>query len=341
MAPSMSVRERFHAVIGRKPFDRLPVVEWAGWWTETAARWLKEGLLVRPPEGSEYPDRYEVNKYFGMDVWYQGYYRLWAPDTPWKHYHGGPLITGADEYESFRDRYCLKENRPASGDWPKWIRERDDGKALVFATVPGFFWYPRDLFGIEPHLYAFYDHPELMHRMNSDLADWILSALGRFRDIGVPDFMTFAEDMSYNHGPMLSEAMFDQFLLPYYRRVIPAMEELGIIPVIDSDGDITAALPWFERAGIRAILPLERQAGVDVAVLRKTYPAMSYIGCYDKMVMTRGETAIRGEFERLLPVARQGGLVISMDHQTPPGVSLDAYRTYLRLFAEYAKKAAE
>ncbi|MFQ7725915.1 MAG: hypothetical protein ACLRI7_05780 [Ruthenibacterium lactatiformans] len=27
-----------------------------------------------------------------------------------------------------------------------------------------------------------------------------------------PDFMTIAEDMSYNHGPMLSKALFDEFL---------------------------------------------------------------------------------------------------------------------------------
>ncbi len=31
--------------------------------------------------------------------------------------------------------------------------------------------------------------------------------------------MTFGEDMSYNHGPTFSKKLFDEFLLPYYRRV--------------------------------------------------------------------------------------------------------------------------
>ena len=35
--------------------------------------------------------------------------------------------------------------------------------------------------------------------------------------------MTFAEDMSYNHGPMLSKALFDEFLAPYYRRLVPRL----------------------------------------------------------------------------------------------------------------------
>ena len=64
------------------------------------------------------------------------------------------------------------------------------------------------------------------------------------------------------------------------------------------------------------------------------------IGHYDKMVMNRGETAIRAEFERLLPLMRSGKFVPSVDHQTPPGVSLEEYRVYLRLFEEYARAGA-
>ena len=59
------------------------------------------------------------------------------------------------------------------------------------------------------------------------------------------------------------------------------------------------------------------------------------IGHYDKMVMNQGEAAIRAEFERLLPLMKTGGFIPSVDHQTPPGVSLDEYRLYLRLLAEY------
>ena len=39
-------------------------------------------------------------------------------------------------------------------------------------TFDGFFWFPRTLLGIEPHLYSFYDQPELLHRMNRDQTDY-------------------------------------------------------------------------------------------------------------------------------------------------------------------------
>ena len=83
------------------------------------------------------------------------------------------------------------------------------------------------------------------------------------------------------------------------------------------------------------MLPLERQAGVDGLKLRQEFPDFLFIGHFDKMTMNRGEPAMRAEFERLLPMMRAGGFIPSVDHQTPPGVSLDQYRSYLRLLEEY------
>jgi len=57
------------------------------------------------------------------------------------------------------------------------------------------------------------------------------------------------------------------------------------------------------------------------------------------MTMDKGEAAMRAEFERLLPTASQGGFLISCDHQTPPGVTYQDYKTYVALFNEYAQKA--
>jgi hypothetical protein len=44
---------------------------------------------------------------------------------------------------------------------------------------------------------------------------------------------------------------------------------------------------------------------------------------------------MRAEFERLKPLMKTGGFIPSVDHQTPPAVSLEEYRLYLRLLREY------
>jgi uroporphyrinogen-III decarboxylase len=65
---------------------------------------------------------------------------------------------------------------------------------------------------------------------------------------------------------------------------------------------------------------------------------MRFIGHYDKMCMPKGEEAMRREFERLVPTAAKGGFLVSVDHQTPPGVSYAQYQTYVSLFREYAEE---
>ncbi|HQO69003.1 MAG TPA: hypothetical protein PLH71_01740, partial [Clostridia bacterium] len=123
-------------------------------------------------------------------------------------------------------------------------------------------------------------------------------------------------------------------------QTIPYIESLGTIPLVDTDGQLEGMIPWLQRAGIRGALPLERKAGVDVNRIRQYYPDFLVIGAYDKMVMDVSEEAMREEFERLLPAMKSGGYIPSVDHQTPPGVSLENYWKYLALLKEYCIKGA-
>lgn len=332
----MTSRERFHAVMNGQPFDRLPLVEWAPWWNKTIERWHGEGLPKELTDGDD------IRRHFGLELYKQAWCRPWHWELAQPKEHGGAIIANEADYERIhRHLFRIEDGWPINDTlWRQWAEEQRRGDVVLWITLDGFFWFPRTLFGIEPHMYAFYDQPALMHRINSELADWMIRVVDRICEYFVPDFMTFAEDLSYNNGPMLSQPQFDEFLAPYYQRVIPHLKKRGIIPIVDSDGDIALCAPWFEAAGIEGILPLERQAGVDVVGLRQKHPRMKWLGAFDKMVMNKGEAAMRAEFERLLPAARQGQFIISCDHQTPPGVSYQDYQLYLRLFREYAVRAA-
>lgn len=188
---------------------------------------------------------------------------------------------------------------------------------------------------------SFYDYPELYHRICEDMTNWNKRVVEYCKNSFDFDFMTFGVDLSYNHGPMLSKEMFDEFMAPYYKKLVPLIKDSNCITVVDSDGDITKPVEWFSEVGIEGVLPLERQAGVDVCEYIDKFPEMLYIGHYDKMVMDKGEQAVIDEFERLLPSAKRGRFMISVDHQTPPAVSYSEYQMFLRRFREYAKKAAQ
>ena len=154
-----------------------------------------------------------------------------------------------------------------------WAERQARGEAVVWCTLEGFFWFPRTLMGFEKLMFAFYDQPELLHRINSDLLEFNLRLLDQIAREGcVPTFMTIAEDMSYNHGPMISKRTFDEFLAPYYRQLVPRAQERDIIVIVDTDGDVTLLVPWLQGVGVEGVLPLERQAGVDGMELRQQFP---------------------------------------------------------------------
>jgi hypothetical protein len=245
----MTTRERFRAIMNFQRFDQLPILEWASWWDKTIARWRGEGL----PEEAQ--DRYDICRHFGLDLYKQDWVRAAGDDFP-KCPEGQGAVRTTQDYERVR-RFLYPRPAIDPAWWHAAAEEQRRGEIVLWFTLDGFFWFPRQLFGIERHLYAFYDQPELMRRINEDLAAWHLEVIDEVCAIATPDFMTFAEDLSYNHGPMLSQELYDEFVKPYTLRVTRCLRERGILAIVDSDGDVTACAPWFESAGINGILPLK------------------------------------------------------------------------------------
>lgn len=339
----MNTRERIRNIFEFKPVDRIPQLEWGPWWSQTLARWRREGLNpaladarwiqkktpIHPPQG-------EVGDELGLDPFRVIWLRTQGENLPQPETDGGGIVTCREDYlrikpflfpEPAFDFDCLAQLHEA---------QEKEGMAL-WMWVDGFFWTPRVLFGIQEHLLAFYDQPELMCEMNADLLNYYERVLPELFSVAVPDILFVAEDLSYNNGPMISRACFEEFIAPYYRPLVRLLKSHGIHPFMDSDGDIMPIIPWLKEIGVEGIGPLERMAGTDLVALRKQYPELLLAGGFDKTVISQGEAAMRREFERLRPVVASGGYLPMVDHQTPPEVSLENYRLYWKLFQEYCR----
>jgi uroporphyrinogen-III decarboxylase len=323
--------ERFRAVLAGQRVDRLPIWEWAMWWDQTIARWRTEGLPA------ELDTVFDISQYFGLDPYQQFWFSTTDPTIEAVQHHVEGIVSDMDDYLRVRPQ-LFPDHSAAIESMRAWADRQARGEAVVWITLEGYFWFPRTLMGFTKISLAYYDQPELLHRINQDLTDFNLRILERVAEVCVPTFATIAEDMSYNNGPMISERHFDEFIAPYYRQIIPRLHELGAVVLVDTDGDVTKLVPWLMREGLHGVLPLERQAGVDGMHLREGFPTLGMVGHYNKMVMNQGEDAIRQEFERLVPLMKTGRFIPSVDHQTPPGVSLDQYRTYLRWLREYMQQ---
>jgi hypothetical protein len=272
-----------------------------------------------------------------MDPYVQFWFSTTDPTIEAVQHHVEGMVSDMDDYLRIRPS-LFPDHGKSIAVMAGWAKRQAEGQAVVWTTLEGYFWFPRTLMGFEKLMYAYYDQPELIHRMNQDLLEFNLRLLDAVGKTCVPTFSTIAEDMSYNNGPMVSREICDEFLTPYYKPMLARLKEMKAATIVDTDGDVTLLVPWLQDIGVEGVLPLERQAGVDGMALRKEFPKLRMIGHFNKMVMNQGESAVRDEFERLLPLMKTGGFIPSVDHQTPPSVSLEQYRTYLGLLKEYVAR---
>ena len=312
----MTTRERFHAVMDFQPFDRLPLLEWAGWWDKTIERGRGEGL----PAAAD--DRYAICRHFGLDVYKQDWFPVCRPGCPSPVSHCAGII--ADEADYDRIRPHLFPAAPSPGEMGVLGAEHPAATCLGGSPSMGSL-VRRRLLGIGGTL-RLYDQPPAEPDQRRP-REWILVSSTRSAPFCTPDFMTFRRGYELQHGRCFAR-VFDSSS-PLLRPHHPRPRQRVILRSSTRRRHHAPAHGSRTRSGRHC-----RWSG-DIAALAGT-PAVRFIEHFDKMTMNAGRRRMRAEFERLAPTAAQGGFLVSCDHQTPPGVSLDAYQTYLALFREVA-----
>lgn len=216
----------------------------------------------------------------------------------------------------------------------------DRGDYSIRLNIEGFFWVQRELLGIEPHFYAFYDYPEMLHDMNNYVLDVYSKKLMPVIELLQPDVVYLMEDLSGKNGPMISGDLFDEFVGGYYKKLIPLLKKHGVKYVfVDTDGDFNKLIPNFIESGVEGFLPMDVNAGMDIVKVREQFPTLRFIGGYNKLCIAEGREAIDREFDRIMPVIRGGGYIPGADHQVAPSTSLENYKYYISRLYEAMKQS--
>ncbi len=114
---------------------------------------------------------------------------------------------------------------------------------MIQQNLIGDYMFLRSLMGPEGILYAFYDQPDLTHdcmRTWLHLADGVTA---RHQQYVTLDEVYLAEDICYNHGPLISPDAIKEFLFPYYQQLIGNVRSRQLDPnrrlyiQVDTDGN--------------------------------------------------------------------------------------------------------
>lgn len=214
-------------------------------------------------------------------------------------------------------------------------REQARRGQMISQGLIGGYMYLRSLIGPEHVLYAFHDQPALIHDCMTtwfDLADAVIS---RHQEHVTIDELFLAEDICYNHGPLISPAMIGEFLAPYYEQLIANVKarqidrDRHLYLHIDTDGYAPPVMPVYKTLGMDAMSPFEVASGCDVVAVGQEHPDVALFGGIDKRVLAQGKAAIDAMVERILPAMRErGGYIPTCDHGVPEEVPYEDYLHY-------------
>ncbi|NOZ21645.1 MAG: hypothetical protein GXP25_11240 [Planctomycetes bacterium] len=353
----MSVRERFNRVMHYQKVDRIPFFEF-GYWTETLPTWHEQGL---PKEIDNEAKAYE---YFGIEN--RGGVPVNVQIFPGPVYEA-EVIEETDEYITKREAdgritrinktghksipqhidFSLKNRK----DWEKYKKHLDphtEGRIApafyenldhyrnadypIAAPIGSMIGVPRNWIGFEHIGLLAYDDPDLLDEIVETLCQVVEVQLKEVCQYVDFDMGAGWEDICFNSGPIISPKMYDQFVVPRYKRITDILRKHGCDVIFtDCDGNITPIIDCFLAGGINCMFPCEVNGGSDPVEIREKWGTqVLIIGGVCKMRLAEGPKVIEEELKRLEPVVREGGFIPHVDHRVPPSVSLENYKFYLK-----------
>ncbi|MDD3521164.1 MAG: uroporphyrinogen decarboxylase family protein, partial [Actinomycetota bacterium] len=181
----------------------------------------------------------------------------------------------------------------------------------------GFLGFPRHIMGMTNLFMAYYDNPKLVKRINEFFLDFVLEYWHEFLSTIEPDCILVFEDMAFKSGSLVSKEIFEEFMKPYYLKLIDYLKQYGVKNIIvDSDGLVEELIPLFIDCGITGMLPFEIAAGNDMIKIRQNYPKFQLLGGIDKRILFEGsrESNIDRELEKVKILLKKGGYIPHIDH---------------------------
>jgi hypothetical protein len=292
----MTHRERFDAVMGYKPFDRLPVW-YDGVWGETAARWQREGV----------DDWTRLVELSGMDpeweegMWEcQGMVNFW-PISPHpsevleetddnrvvrtalgaviKHDKaGGSIFQHIEEalaptreswrrFQTYLDPNLpgwvapwTADSQPArySPLWSQIARQLNQREHVASFMGGSLYGLPRDWMGLQNWSMLAYDDPVLYEDIIAYLCDYFIALYRPILARVEFDIAFFFEDCCGSNGPMLPPAIYQKHYDRYYRKLIDTYRRAGVrYMLLDSDGRVDKLIPCWLDSGFDILSPVE------------------------------------------------------------------------------------
>ncbi len=195
----------------------------------------------------------------------------------------------------------------------------EKGLAVFGGMWCPFFHVMADFFGMENYFCKMYTHPEVVHAATERIVDFyvranriVLRETGKYLEAGF-----FGNDFGTQLSLMISPECFDEFILPYIRRIVETIREADLKVAMHSCGSIDRIIPRLIDLGVDILHPLQAQAkGMDAKNLAQFKRDLVFMGGVDTQRLLPFGTPeeVYGEVMRLRDLFGEG-YIVSPSHE--------------------------
>jgi len=215
-------------------------------------------------------------------------------------------------------------------DWPdpRALDFKDAVKVLrdagPYYRASGF-WSPfyhdiMDLFGMEAYFVKMHSNPAVVRAATDRVCGFYYEANERFYEAAgdLVDGYFFGNDFGTQLDLMISPALFDIFVLPWFRKFTDQAQKRGYQVILHSCGSIHRVIPRLIAAGVNCLHPLQAMAAnMDAATLARDFRGkIAFLGGLDtQRVLNQGTPEeVKAEVRRIKDVLGPC-LIVSPSHE--------------------------
>ena len=206
-------------------------------------------------------------------------------------------------------------------------RAEKDGLGVLSGLWSCFFHIAADFFGMDNYFVKMYTDPEVVDAVTERIVQFYLDAneiwLGQVADR--IDAIFFGNDFGSQQDLLVSPALFERFVMPYFVRFTEQAKRFGLKVVLHSCGAINRAIPYLIDAGVDALHPIQALArDMDAEGLARRYNGkIVFIGGVDTQRLLPFGTPqqVRDEVHRLRDLFGPNYIVSPSHEALLPNVS--------------------
>jgi len=205
---------------------------------------------------------------------------------------------------------------------------------------PGDGIFPMQRYTVEFLLTKMIDDPALVKRIIEVETRYCIKVSEALLDAGC-DAVLPTSDVADNRGPMMSPAMFREFLYPWLKAECDSVHARGKHFIKHTDGNVWSILDMMIEAGIDGWQGIQPKIGMRLPELQERYAGrLCFWGGVDMDTLCAGTEDEVSEEVRVACASApaSGGLVITCGNSVMVGVRYQNYMAQLRAARQYGQR---